>query len=273
MEIHDHVTDAVYWPRCSRVELRGENLVYTVDWKRKYDLADKPSQLHVQFLKLNTDEELMEFMRNWGPLWQTTPAKITVRSSGYWAFQGRLKAGLELAQNAHKNDVGGLRGAILSYLEADKECFKESQGRSDELTFTESHLSLVATGNEQQPKEWVPKAQLSVLQRAATDCLIGTLKFKLHSEWEGRRLRFSWKSYPLALAEAIETELWNSLTGNKPVTLCNECQVAFLPESAHPQKYCSYDCAHRKAVRSWRRKQHSASGKPKRGKHAKAKKV
>jgi hypothetical protein len=273
MQYHDHVT--TYWPRCSSVQLHGEDLAYTVDWGRKYDLADKRAQLHVRFLNLKTDQDLMGFMHAWGPLWQTKPAQIITPRSQYWAFQKRLKAGVELARNARFDDVAGLKAAILNCVAADDEyCEQSPAGKPSEGGITAIFLSASCTRNlDWHPKEWIPHAALSVLRKAATECLSGRFGFLLRAEWKDGRLHYSWNSEVPTLAQAIELELWNSLTGVRPITICDECRTAFLPASAHPRKFCGYKCAHRVAMRMWRKDNAQGQAKRKRGKHAKAKKA
>jgi hypothetical protein len=272
MKYHDHVT--MFWPRCSHVERRGENLVCDLDWEHKYDLADKRAQLHVRFLNLKTDEELMRFIGAWGPLWQAMPAQVVTPRANHWAFQKRLKAGLGLVHDARFNDAASLKRAILEYVSADDdEGELGPAGKPGEWGATALHLSMLYTGNiHRHPKDWIPNAPLRVLRRVATNCLYGNLSFDLHGTWEGGRLRHAWTPALYTLAQAIELELWNSLTGVRPVTICDECRTAFSPDSAHLRKFCSYKCAHRVAMRLWRK---NADGQPgrKRGKYAKAKKA
>jgi hypothetical protein len=245
--------------------------VYAVDWKRKYDLLDKRPQLHVRFLNLQNDADLIGFMRAWGPLWQTDSfkpnvAEITVPRAPYWRFHRKIKAELKLAQNARFDDAEGLRAAILEYVAA-----TDAEGESA----TAISLSAVCTLNpDWHPKEWIPHALLPVLRRAATNCLSGRFSLRLRAAWEHKRLHYSWElADPWNLAGQIELGLWNSLMGVKPVSICEECQTVFQPDSAHPRKFCSYRCAHRVAVRMSRKNSTKGETIMKRGKHAKAKKA
>ena len=275
MQDYDHVTTP--WHRCSSVGLQGENLVYTVDWQRSYDLADNRPQLHVRFLNLKTDRDLVGFVRAWGPLWQEVPTnrgetEISVVRSPYWAFQKRLKAGLGLVQNARFGDGAGLKAAILEYVAADDEYHEQSHARKPgEAGMTAEMLSVLHTGNfDRHPKEWIPDAPLSLLRRVATECVGGSQSFMLHAAWKDGRLDHSWEPAHSTLGQAIELNLWNSLTGVRPVTICDECRTVFLPDSAHPRKFCSHRCAHRVAMRMWRKNNTKGQPKRKRGKHAKA---
>ena len=245
-----------------------------LDWGHKYDLADKRAQLHVRFLNLKNDEDLMRFIGAWGPLWQTTPAQVVTPRAYLWAFQKRLKAGLGLVQSARFNDATSLTGAILAYVAADDEEYVQGPLRQPGgWSTTAINVSMLhEVGGLRHPKEWIPNAPLRVLRKVATECFSGKLSFNLRGAWEGGRLRHTWTPALYTLAQAIELELWNSLTGVRPVTICDECRTAFSPDSAHSRKFCSYKCAHRVAMRLWRK---NADGQPgrKRGKHAKAKKA
>jgi len=256
-----------------------------VDWERKYDLTDLPkrAQLHVRFLNLKTDEDLIGFMRAWGPLWQTLPAQIVTPCLQYWAFQKRLKAALELARNAPFSDAAGLKAAILEYVAADDDYHQQGPiGKPGEagltafnlgLLYAPQHLRLRNPENVPHPKEWIPNASLSALREVAADCLRGGFDFGLRAAWKGGRLHYAWKPAVSTLAGAIELSLWNSLTGERPVGLCDECGIAFLPESAHAKKFCSYGCAHRVAMRAWRKRNPEGQHERKGRKHAKAKKA
>jgi hypothetical protein len=275
MQFHDHVTRL--WPRCRQVELEGENLACDVDWDRRYDLADKRPQLHLRFLNLKTDVELMEFTRAWGPLWCPSGAtQVIVPRARCWALQKWLKAGLNLARNARFDDAARLAAAILEFVAADDENWCQdpfAQAGGWEGGWAAAGLRHLDP-EHRHPKDWVPGAPVSVLRKAATECPMSTLEFSLQTAWQDRRLHFSWKPTPPPnLSEAIKWEAWSSLTGTKPITICAECQTAFLPDSAHPRKFCSYPCAHRVAMRMWRKNNPEGPARRKRGKHAKAKKA
>lgn len=276
MKHHEHVT--TLWPRCSRVEIQGDHLACTVDWKRTYDLAVTPkrAQLHIRFLRLKTNQDLAEFIRAWGPLWAilkpAVPEHTIMPSVQCWAFQRRLKAGLQLARNARPHDAAWLRSAILEYIAADDDYYQNALGepRKGPAGF---FMSLIHEGRDVHPRAWLPEAPLSVLRRVATECPGGSFSFALRAAWKDGQLHYRWQPTLYSLGEAIELELWSSLAGVRPVTICDECQTPFLPDSAHPRKFCSYRCAHRSTVRAWRKNTSEARLETKGGKHAKAKKA
>jgi hypothetical protein len=274
MQYHNHVT--LNWPRCSSVEERGEYLACALDWGRKYSLLDNRAQLHVRFLNVKTDEDLLQFVRAWGPLWLARPGEEDSEGqhgnwprSWYWAFQSKLTAETGLFQSLKCGDKASLKDALLEYVAA-KDGFSNTTIPFYKSTFTASTLSQLFAGNpDAKPEEWIPAVDIPCLREAAAWC-IGTFHcdFALRPTWEQTKLQLKWKPFILSLGDAIELELWNSFASARPVTICEECGTAFQPESAHQRKFCSYTCAHRVAMRMWRK-----NPKRKRGKHAKAKKA
>src|SRR5262249_45523618 len=58
------------WPRCTRVELRGDALYCELALNRQYDLVDSYQRdPHIQFLNCKSSEDLRSFTRAWGPLY------------------------------------------------------------------------------------------------------------------------------------------------------------------------------------------------------------
>jgi hypothetical protein len=274
MEYHDHVTS--HWPRCSSVELQGEYLVCVLDSERRYDLADNRAQRHVRFLNLKTDEDLVGFVRAWGPLWlggsdQEPNGKIP--RSWCWAFQAKLIAEVGLVQSFKSRDKAALKDALSKYVAA-KDGWRDAKVPRT-TAFTESVYSRLITSDDGvQSEEWIPKAGLSALREAAAKCVSTFgLDFTLRAMWTDGKPQLEWKPRIQTLADAIQWQLWNSFTGARPLTICEECQRAFLPDDAHARKFCSHKCGHRVAMRMWRK--NNAKGQPKRkwGKHAKTKKA
>jgi hypothetical protein len=278
MESHDHVThdQREGFPRCSWVELQGEWLSFVLDVDRRYD--PHRAECHLRFLNLRTDENLVRFTRLWGPLmtedvWRRgNEFGGKTRCSLYWAFQAALTAQLELVQSFRFRNKEGLETALLKYITA-------ADGWSSTITLrkvasTARELSRLYTGHDCNPQDWIPKANISRLREVAAWCLgYFSLEFRLSATWQAGKPQMAWEPYTPTLAQAIQWEVWNSLTGARPVTICEECRTVFAPDSAHPRKFCSYPCAHRVAMRMSRK--NNAESQPPRKKvtHAKAKKA
>jgi hypothetical protein len=273
MEYHNHVT--LFWPRSSSVELQDEYLVCVLDWRRKYDLADIRAQRHLRFLNLKTDEDLVEFVRAWGPLWlaefEGKPLGSLPRS-WYWTFRERLRAQLRLIHSLKSDDKARLRTALLDYIVA-------KDGGSSTVkptTFTASTLgSIFASGPEVRPEDWIPAASVARLRQAASWCVstFCRLESMLCTAWPKGKPEFVWMPQVRSLADAIEWDLSNSIAGARPLVICEDCRTVFQPDSAHPRKFCSELCAHRVAMRMWRKNNAQGKANRKRGKHAKAKKA
>jgi len=281
MQRNDHVTNDFPngRPRCSWVELEGDYLVYVLDTERKYDPLDTRPQLHLRFLSLKTDEELVGFTRAWGPLMPTDVWRRgnefggKTHRSWYWTFQAALKAELELVQSFRSDDEEKLKAALLKHIAAEDGYLSTITSRTNSRTARE--LSRVfALNPDRNPQEWVPIAKMSRLREVAA-WSIGEffLTFALSATWRRGKPEIAWEPYIVTLEDAIRWHFWSSLTGQRPLTMCEECQTVFQPDSAHPRKFCSYLCAHRVAMRMWRKKKPQEQGKRKRGKHAQTKKA
>ena len=274
MQANDHVThdQREGFPRCSWVELQGEWLEYVLDVDRKYD--PHHAQCHVRFLNLRTDDDLVGFTRVWGPLmtedvWRRgNEFGGKTRRSLYWAFQAALKAQLELDQGFRFRDKEGLETALLKYITAADGWASTSARRK--VAPKARELSRLYTGQDRNPQDWIPKANISRLREVAAWCLgYFSLEFRLSATWQDGKPQIAWEPYIPTLAQAIQWEVWNSLTGARPLTICEECRTVFAPDSAHPRKFCSYPCAHRVAIRLWRKRKAKGESKRKRVKHAK----
>jgi hypothetical protein len=129
MKYHNHITnmDSLDWPKCASIELHGERLVCVLDWNRKYDLTKSYRYPpHIDFLNLETDEDLMTFIRQRGPLWgayrkgQQQP-RIEGDKRKYWAFQRTIKAKLGVVDAFRSAKKSELSKAILECIEVDDE--------------------------------------------------------------------------------------------------------------------------------------------------------
>jgi hypothetical protein len=278
MQYHKHVTDesSPTWSRCNRVELKGEDLVYMLDPDRRYNLLDKRPQRYIRFLNLRTDQDLMGFVKTWGPLFveelSITNKEFWGRSSRalFWDFKSKLTSELELVQSFRSGDREGLEAALLKYISAtDGWTSTITQGKT---TSTASELSLLFTGRRtENPKDWISKADISRLREVASWCVGSfSLEFAASASWRNKRPQLTWEPRITSLAAAIQWELWDSAIGAPPLTMCEECRTVFLPETAHPRKFCTPKCAHRVAMRMWRKSNAEGQPKKKRRKDAQA---
>src|SRR5207249_4776985 len=109
---------------------------------------------------------------------------------------------------------------------------------------------------DNHPREWLPRCDIDRLRQVAAECIQGSLQVSssLRATWKQGGPEIGWKPDVNTLQEAIRWMFWHDIAGRRPLTFCVECGTAFVPESAHARTFCSYACAHRVAVRQWRKK-------------------
>jgi hypothetical protein len=191
------------------------------------------------------------------------------RKQRYWNSHRTVKARMNLIQAFKSRSEPALRDVILEFVAADDE---ESQllntGSAGVLAFTLSLLYL--SRPDVHPRLWIPRADFSVLRDVASGCIGAgfSVSSSLVAHWAHGHVEIGWKPNVETLAQAIEWMWWHDIAGRQPLTSCQGCGAVFLPQSAHIREFCSYACAHRIAVRNWRKR-----SKQKRGKYAKAKKA
>ncbi len=281
MQYNNHVTDkqAPTWSRCMRVELQGEDLVYQLDPDRRYNLLDNRAERHIRFVNLTTDQDLVAFVKTWGPLFvesvRLTPKEFWGRSTRalFWNFKSKLIAELQLVQSFRSGMRTGLESAILRYIAA-------ADGWTTTITLhkttsTASELNLLFTARRDgNPEDWISKSNISRLRQVASWCVNNfSLEFGASASWQNNKPQLTWEPRVTSLAGAIQWEIWNSAIGAPPLTICEECRTIFLPETAHPRKFCTTKCAHRVAMRMWRKNNEEAQQQAKRGTRAETKKA
>jgi hypothetical protein len=113
------------WARCT-ASIRGDQVVCELDYSRVYDLADAYIHSpHATFVNLKTEPELIDFLREFGPIWQMAESALRY----YWSFQNRLRALLKLLKAfthrrvqylmGHKSIITTMRYA---HLEPERQC-------------------------------------------------------------------------------------------------------------------------------------------------------
>jgi hypothetical protein len=251
--------------------------VCTLACENKYDLTTAyPYSPHVEFLNLKTDNDLKGFVKWWGPL--TLSGKPgDPESSGdkrdYWNFQGELRALYDLTKAFRSQRKTALQNAILEFVAADdKVAVAIAAPVPGYVASSLSARFLPADLRECHPRDWVPHCDMAGLRRVAKWCIEdSSVTLRLAATWKPGPPKIGWKPDVETLQDAIRWMFWQDSAGGRQLMFCQDCQTAFLPESAHARKFCSQACAHRSAVReSWKRSRNKAM---KRGKHAQAKKA
>jgi len=280
MQLRQHIDNP--WYRAKHVSVSKAEITCVLDQRRPYDLAQAYQYgPHVELLNLSCDQDWAGFVARWGPLLisevEQTQGRSRMQLDRCWAFQRRFKSYAELLEGFGHAHLEGEK--LRNFLKASEEESK-SWGLGSPATATVPFLAwlqndpLVCQLFEKASVDcanldegfplWLRIAdQQSVRQAVAY--VIRNVSFagtgSLVAEWKGVRPRITARVDLGSLGEALEWMLWNSYWMKKPQIFCQECQRAFWPESAHPRKYCSHECAHRATDRAWRRKQRAQEKK------------
>jgi hypothetical protein len=242
----------------------GERLVCQLDWGREYDLTQAYRyRPHIDFLNLKTDDDLSGFVRLRGPLWlHPFSGEPEERKQRYWNFHRALRARLRLIDAFKSRDKSPLVSAILESVAAEEkhlEFGQESYDGMGGVGFGASLLNLLHGQGDTPPEDWIPRAGLAQLRDVAAFCIGGAFSVgsRLNAAWHDGHPEIGWKPDVQSLEQAIEWMFWHDIAGSRPLTFCADkgCGKAFLPQSEHARKFCSFNCAHRSAVREWRHRQ------------------
>jgi hypothetical protein len=246
---------SVDWRSCQSVTLQDGVLHCLLEPQKAYDLAEAyEDNLHVRFANANSERELIDFIRAWGPLysnsWQAPPS-------------GAVSLRLDLCR-AYQNQMKVLIGALTA--------FKWKKGEREALEKVIEAES--AFGSEALPPfvtvfqiegdvlEWVKKARLAKI-RSAIRWFVNTimtvqfpLRFDLRHKGGRPQVLAGWNF--LDLKEALLWMVWFDEFTKHPVICCEDCRTVFRGETARARKYCSAECGHRVTARKAMRKKRAA---------------
>jgi hypothetical protein len=257
-----------FWPRCREVSITDEKIVCVLTPERSYDLVwAYQYDPHVRLINCATDEQLLSFVHAWGPLsvsydeWNRGSCSLPL--SRYWIFQLWLKGFVNLV-SAFK-DSANEREALHEFIKADIDDWRSSAiapPHSEPLPIL-GMKSQFGIGGE--ISTWLRDSPLRTL-RSAIQFLIEVMPVEVHprlmcirrSGKPAVEARWSVDSLQVALKWMV----WYDEFTQHPLICCQACRKVFRPETAHPRKYCSYECAHRIAAREWQRKQSNSRRNP-----------
>jgi hypothetical protein len=259
MKVNKHIntTNGAYWYRCKSVKFDGDTAFWELDSK-KYDLMDSYHQTpHHQLLKATDEGALRDFVRTWGPL-----RHVLNEGSGgdsiesYRTERDRLIVVVQLLTSVA--DVKSQRSAIQALGEFShrdvsvQALFRGLRGRFQFL----GHLH---KGFDEDVHQWLETAMQKDLEDA-TELLVSNLVLSasIPSFTVERNKRGSVVVASLgirSLPDALSWMVWQDWFMKKPFQFCEDCRKLFQPPYLHERKFCSEECAHRKASReSARRK-------------------
>lgn len=247
MQYHDHVTNvAGTWMPGKDVRIEGDRIFCTRDHGREYSFLDAFSRgAHIRFLSLTTDKEMEGFIETWG-----TPQggrileveNLVISSAVCWKYHAWLKALAILLQTILKHPSSKLLLVedLASYKAADNNYWSSGTPLDiNSYTYDLKHSPLVEVQQEVSAE-----IEASVESRTRLSVVWDrSKKPELITQWELNDL-----------GEALQWMVMADFSRERPLTFCSECGTPFRPETAHKRKFCSYGCAHRVAVRVWRRK-------------------
>ena len=268
------------WYRGKGVSVSKSEVTCTLDQQRPYDLARAYERApYIELENLKCDQDWATFVARWGPLWISVVERIKGRSwmrlDWCWHFQRRFTAFAKLLDSFGRPEQ---RDRLRDYLERSDE---EANGRSLGTATAKSIFAGVleydalaqrlcrqagATGMLFGPLQsaWLEQADDTAVSSAVAKVVQANPVTAVPSFSIGTEHRRQVITAQLGLDNletALEWMVWNSYWMKKPQMFCQECQRAFRPESAHPRKYCTSECAHRATDRAWRRKKRAREKK------------
>jgi hypothetical protein len=235
------------------VLLRAGMLHCELDFNRTYVLIEAYKfDLHVEFANAKTDQQLIAFVRRWGPPF-LNPKSLGVMDLNFDKFrdaQRRFNAVLGVL-HAFK-EAEGEREALLAFIAADHKVFED--GLEELALYWRLKDGFPIDGSI---AAWVGSADLPTV-RAAMDFLIPQLVHGPNPELvcrrsrERNRLEADWNIYDLEAA--LEWMVWYDEFTQNPLVCCKDCRKVFRGESARPRTYCTEECGHRATARDAMRK-------------------
>jgi hypothetical protein len=224
--------------------------------QRTYNLVESYSRSpHLQFLKCETDQQLANWVRVWGPIdltaadWGRDGGFASSPISSYRILQRWLKASANLI-NAFRSSRSEAYW-LQEFLSA--EFVVNPSGNMSLMEFAFKKLF----GINEDTANWLQGAG----SRSISDATAFVLSVTPFVTGAGLRcttkdgkphIEAGWKLG--TLDEALRWMVWYDEFRQRPLIFCEECSEPFRVTSAHLRKYCSAECGHRVAARNWQRR-------------------
>jgi hypothetical protein len=234
-------------------EVPGNQLRCVLEMQNCYDIENAYSaSVHVAFLRVRTDEDLIKFTKRWGPLhvFKQDRQEIILPVAWFWSRQRTLSAFISLIDAIKSRERE--KDALIEYANAKSEDDKLRLPYVGGESFSASFRRFFPV-SESDISGSIRNAELnSVRQAAISEIQIISIPCKACFEVLVARkpeVIARWKID--TLEDALQWMVWRDFARGQPVSYCRECGSAFIPESKHPRKYCSPDCGHKVAARKW----------------------
>jgi hypothetical protein len=296
--LHRHQLSPGTWAPADSVEIRENQLHFELCFDRVYDLLDAPFQVpgegghlrrpHVEFLNLRTENELLGFVKRWGPLAVSDDEVAEGHASqpidGFWRYRYRLETLVNLLAAVHQGR--NERSALAEFLQQRREQLvllvnfhaRRKNWKNPRYSAFFRWLEDFAHAFWQIPElaQWAanqpsfqagsPRGEvvglladvpLPYIRELVTLCVAHAVP-PLIGVLELRRMRGKGETYPRFraddLAEAMQCMIVIDEWSHHPVQLCAYCDRVFRPETNHERQYCSGKCARRVSSREYKRK-------------------
>jgi hypothetical protein len=214
---------------------------------------------HLRLIHCVTDEQLASFVRAWGPLsfsvdeWNRRSCSAPL--SSYWIFQRWLKGFVNLL-SAFKHSADE-REALQEFISAEIDEWRNSILASSGSEPVSALGLRSQFGIEGDISTWLNGSTLSttrsVIQFVIESMPVAVWPHLMCVRRSGKpAVEARWNVQ--SLETALRWMVWYDEFTQHPLVCCQACRKVFRAETAHPRKYCTYECAHRVAAREWQRR-------------------
>lgn len=247
------------WASCKSVTLRDGVLYCSLEPKRTYVLTEAyEDDLHIRFANASKDDDLIAFVRGWGPLYlpnRQIPANgvVCLPLNHCRAYQRWIKALLEILTAFKQAERE--QEALLAFLEAEQ----ENQLPDEPVSFMLLRGSFSIAGDV---VDWVKSANISTVQGVIrrlipfSSATLNGVNLACSQQGEKRRLEASWEIPDMQ--SALRWMIWYDEFTMHPVVCCPECRKVFRGENTRVRKYCSEKCGHNATARRSMKKKRNA---------------
>lgn len=256
------------WRRCKKVDLVKGFLRCQLDPEKTYALtAAYKNDVHIQFANAKSDQQLLEFVRDWGPLripWEAIGRSMRevalhfdVPLVDYRRSRDEMRALIQ-ALDAFRQGVGE-REALLKLMEAGEQDESEMPdmrpgtilapgmwaATSQKLTMGDLRASI----DRATQKEVLAWLELVVRRLLDVSCTLRLISKKRG----GGRIEADWRLN--TLESSLRWMLWYDEFTKHPLVCCAECRGVFRGKTARRRKFCDGGlCGRRVTARNAMRK-------------------
>lgn len=252
------------WYRCKSVAFAGGTATWELSRTGRYAYLDAYKMApHRQLVQATDDDSLRAFVKEWGPLRATLgdwsgsdPIEKYRKARDRVAVASRILAAVEepdLQRKAFQAFVNSLSAdeffpAILGGLRKRYRVPSDERGGAD--------------GNHERWVEALTQNQLNeVIAEIAPFFAVSAIspRYTVERRKAGNILRASLSIHNLM--EAMTWMIWQDVSQNHPMQFCVECPNLIEFKTLHAKRFCSPECAHRRAARESAQRKRDAGRK------------